>query len=89
MLHPSEQKAYDFIRQYIADSGGVSPSFREIMRGLGWRSLGKIQATMDALERAQVLRRIPGRRRAIELAGSGNLIPIFDADTLELRGYLP
>lgn len=88
-LHPSEMRAYDFIRQYITENDGVSPSFREIMRGVGLKSVGHIAEIMDTLERARLLRRTRGRRRAIELAEANKLIPIFDADTLALKGYLP
>ena len=42
MLTQAEQKALDYIAGYIHDNGGVSPTYREIMHCMGWRTKGQI-----------------------------------------------
>lgn len=49
------------------DESGVAPSYDEIMWGLGLRSKSGIHRLVDALEERGFIRRIPARRRAIEV----------------------
>lgn len=54
--------AYEWIAAYAAQHGGMSPTYREIMRGLGYKSPRSVGQIVAALERAGRVRREPGQR---------------------------
>lgn len=82
-----DRKVFNFIDGYLARNGGVCPSYREIMAGVGSKSLGHIAQTVTKLERSGLIRKIPNRRRALEIIRHKS-IPIYDADTLQIRGFI-
>jgi repressor LexA len=99
MLTKRQRDVLVFITNYQKREGGVSPSCDDIRVGLGLKSRGRIPLILRALEERGFIRRLAHRNRAIAVirAAPGGKepprattrIPIFDADTLQLRGYLP
>lgn len=76
-----------FIEAYLRKTGGVSPSQAEIARHFGLTSRGS--ATFNALKTLEArgkIRQLRGARRAIEVLQSP--IPIYDAATHQIRGYV-
>lgn len=76
MLTHRQHEALTFIRRYQRRTGGVSPSVREIAAGLGHSNqIGRILSLLSGLEERGFIRRMPGRKRAIEVIRP---IPIAD-----------
>ena len=67
MLTQTEQKALDYIAGYIHDNGGISPTYREIMHCMGWRTKGQIGFLLNRLAEKGRLRRLSKRSRALEV----------------------
>ena len=67
MLTQVEQKALDYIAGYIHDNGGISPTYREIMHCMGWRTKGQIGFLLNRLASKGRLRRLSKRSRALEV----------------------
>lgn len=61
----SELLAY--IKQYLADNGGVAPSFDEMREAVGLASKSGVHRLMDGLEERGLVSRIPMRRRALKV----------------------
>lgn len=96
MKQRSQTRLLAFIESYQRQSGGVSPSFKEMQDATGRGSYGGLTRSLDRLEAQGFIRRLPNKRRAIEVlrlslpkqppfAGA---IPIYDADTHQIRGWL-
>ncbi len=70
---PTEKQSevLEFIRNFER-THGISPTFREISKGLGL-SLGTIQDHLRLLQRKGFITWIPGRKRAIRLIENQNL----------------
>lgn len=66
-LTPQQSRAYEFIRGRIA-LRGFGPSFREIARASGLKSISGVARLLNGLEERGAIRRpLHNRRRAIEL----------------------
>ena len=99
MLTSRQRDVLVFIRAYQQRTGGVSPSCDNIAEGIGLISKGNVSRILTALEERGFIRRLSGHCRAIEVIRtapggkepptSTGKIPIYDADTLKIRGYLP
>jgi SOS-response transcriptional repressor LexA len=95
MLLNKHHRILSFIEQYQATEGGVSPSCQEIADAVGFASKGWISQSLVDLEAAGKIRRLKGRRRNIEVLRGGKqppfpgAIPIYDAKTNAIRGWLP
>ena len=99
MLTDRMRECLLFIADYQKKSGGVSPSFTEIRDAVGRNSQRNVQDWLGALEERGFIKRLPNRARAIQivkpipgakpLRGRAKRIPIFDAKTHAIRGYLP
>ena len=61
-----QQTILTLIAQRI-ESDGMPPSQTEIMHALGFKSLRAAQYHLEALERAGVIRRLPGKARGLQL----------------------
>ena len=59
-----QQEALAFIDEALL-STGTAPSFEELRIGLGYASKASVAQMMAALERRQVIKRIPGHARSI------------------------
>lgn len=56
----------DFLRDFT-DEKGFSPSYREIMEGLGLSSVSAVAEHVDNLVKKGVLKKIPGAARSLEI----------------------
>ena len=88
------QACLAYIARYQRQSGGVSPSVREIMRAMGMASLGHTQKLLAELELLGWIERISGKHRCIEVRtrlpyvaydGSNSTIFIWDDAAKALR----
>ncbi len=70
-LSQRQQRALDFIREYIAEHG-FAPSYDEIRQHIGVASLNAVRDLLDGLERKGYIRRLAGRSRALVLLGETN-----------------
>ena len=92
MLTPRQKECLDFIIRYQRESGGVSPSVVDINLATGSvAKSGNGHRFLQDLEERGFIRRLPFKARAIEVlqASPSKPIPIYDARTLQLKGYLP
>ena len=64
---PRQLALLRFVTGYQEAHGGVSPTFVEMMRGIGSASRGGIFELLTQLEARGFLRRLPARERAIEV----------------------
>ena len=67
MLTQKQELILDYIKSYIADHEGVSPSFDEICKALHISSKGRIHEVLIALEERGHIHRLPNRARAIKI----------------------
>lgn len=65
MLTARQQQVLHFIEQHRSATG-LSPTVREIGRGLGLSSSSTVSAHLVALEKAGAIRRIPGGPRSVQ-----------------------
>lgn len=56
----------DFLREYTEEKG-VSPSYREIMAGLGLSSVSAVAEHIDNLIEKGVIQKNPGEARSLEI----------------------
>lgn len=76
-----------FVQSYLRQTGGVSPSQTEIAKHFGLTSRGATTfRALKALEARGYIRQHPGAKRAIEVLRPP--IPIYDAETHQIRGYV-
>jgi repressor LexA len=61
-----QREAFDWLSAYI-DDHGYSPSFREIMDGLGMKSVSQVSAIVKVLEQRNYVKRLYGLRRSITI----------------------
>lgn len=97
MLTVTEQRMFEFVAGYIQDTGGVSPSYTEIMQAMRLPSKSQIGFMLDGLERKGKIKRLGRRARAIEIIDPHAPKPIvryprarffkFDDDTKELKPW--
>lgn len=69
-LTPRQQQCLDFIKATIA-ARGYPPTYDEIATSLQLHSRSGIQRLVVGLERRGIIRRIPGKARAIEVVDPG------------------
>jgi SOS-response transcriptional repressor LexA len=61
-----QQAVLDFLRDYMEEKG-VSPSYREIMAGLGLSSVSAVAEHVDNLVAKGILKKNPGEARTLEI----------------------
>ncbi len=66
-LTPRQAALLRFIRGYQLANGGISPTIRDCMRGLGLNSTQSIHRMFVCLEERGSIRRLRNRERAIEV----------------------
>ena len=78
MLTARQKECFDFIRGYVTDNGGVSPSFQEIADALVTNSRGAVHRLLAQLELRGKISRLPNRARAIHVISPRNaqVIPL-------------
>jgi len=85
-MTPAQAKVLNFVRRYMAEHGGVSPTYGEIAAGIGRRSKGSVVPLVTALERQGAIKRVPASARSIVLLGrTTGVQPGADASDLESR----
>lgn len=84
-MTPIMRRVLEAIRSYQRDNDGVSPACTDIAKTIGISSKGRVSEALTALESEGRIRRLAGRCRAIEIIAP---IPIYDAATHEIRGYV-
>jgi len=67
MLTERQRRCLLFIQEYLDDSGGVAPSFTDIIAALGLRSKSHAHKLLKALEAQGHIRRLRNRARALEV----------------------
>jgi len=70
-LTPKQAGLLAFIRSYMATSGGVAPSFSEMMDGCGGSSKAGIHCILSGLEERGNIMRMKHRSRSIVLLEAG------------------
>ncbi|OIO57071.1 MAG: transcriptional repressor LexA [Alphaproteobacteria bacterium CG_4_10_14_0_2_um_filter_63_37] len=65
---PRQIKLLDFLRRQQSETG-QAPSYREIAEAMGWASTNAVSKALKELENEGLIRRLPGRNRAIQVMG--------------------
>ena len=65
-LTKKQTAVYDFIREFIEENG-YSPSYRDIMNGLGLSSVSAVAEHVENLVALGALRKAPGAARSLEV----------------------
>lgn len=65
-LTKKQLAVFDFIADF-SEENGTSPSYREIMEGLGLTSVSAVAEHIDNLVAKGALRKIPGEARSLEI----------------------
>lgn len=66
-LTVQQRRVYDYIRDYIRDHNGQSPTLREVAEVMGFSSPNGVMCHMRALEKKGVIARDKHRARAIQV----------------------
>ncbi len=78
-LSPRTQACLDWLEAYVAQHQ-TTPSYRQISKGLGYRSVAAVQYHLDRLEETGFIARDPGLARTIRLLRTTPVgIPIYGA----------
>ena len=84
MLTRKQSDLLDYIVHYLAENGGVSPSFDEMKGAMGLASKSGVHRMLMALEQRGAIRRLHNHARCIEIAGADQkvvpLIPRLEAE---------
>ena len=65
-LTKKQTTVYNFIKEFIAENS-YSPSYRDIMSGLGLSSVSAVAEHVDNLVRLGALKKAPGAARSLEV----------------------
>ena len=65
-LTKKQTAVYNFIKEFIEENG-YSPSYRDIMSGLGLSSVSAVAEHVDNLVRLGALKKAPGAARSLEI----------------------
>lgn len=66
-LTRQQAMALKIITKRLRDDAGVCPSYREIGRAMGLKSVASVSGLVDGLVERGYLRKLNGRRRALEV----------------------
>jgi repressor LexA len=70
-MTPKQAKLLTFIKEYMATSGGVAPSYIEMMAATGDASKAGVHRLLAGLEDRGHIAKMPHRARSIVLLGGG------------------
>jgi len=82
------ERVFEFIGNYIRESG-VSPTYEEIMTGVGLRSKAPVAHHLQALEEADLISILPNTSRGIRLTDKGKASLPFEPFPKEVQVRLP
>ncbi len=85
-LYKRQRQIVDFIAQYI-QKNGYAPTLREIADAIGVSSLATVHEHLEALDRKNVIKKISGKVRGIELVDK-TFLNTNDSVDLPLLGYI-
>lgn len=88
MLTQAQAELLAFIKRYLDENDGVSPSFDDMREGIGLASKSGVARLVDALVERGFLRRLPNRARALEVVGRDERAPLADYSNAELVAEL-
>lgn len=77
-----------FIEAYIAEHGGVAPSFTEMAASISVPSKSQVHRVLAHLERDGKIRRLPDRARALEVVKREAYF-VWDDEAKELVPFKP
>lgn len=63
----NQLKVLEFVDRYIKETGGVSPSYREIAKGVGMSSVSGVDRCINALSHMGFIRKHTAKHRSIEV----------------------
>ena len=90
MITERQNEALQFIIQYQAEKGGVSPTLSEIAVALKCKSRGHVHWLLSSLEDRGRIRRLRRRERAIEVIPDvRHAVYRFDDELKELVPFKP
>lgn len=78
MITKKQKELLDFIKEYYANNE-IMPSYEEMMIGLGLQSKSGVFHHLLRLEERGFIKRIPNRKRAIEMVDN----PIFKEEEID------
>ncbi len=81
-LTAQQSRLLTYLRSYLDSSGGVAPTVREMVAGIGSKSVGSVHRLLCALEDRGHIRRAPWQARAIEIVDVGPLHTVSTADLI-------
>lgn len=81
MLTFKQRDVLIYLKAYLAENEGVSPSYAEIAAATNHSSKSVVMYTLRRLEERGFIRRLPYRTRAIQVVGE----PIWQSDTAPPR----
>ena len=90
MLTHKQKQVLDFIVDYQRDNDGLSPLQPEIQAALGFSSRSRVFYILNSLQERGYIWRAPHQQRGIEVRRTAPAapIPIYDAATHQIRGYV-
>ncbi len=77
-LTPRQQQFFHWVEDFVAERG-MSPAFREIEDGLGYRSLAPVTAHLKTLKKAGYLTYDPKKSRSIQILRPSRRVPLLGA----------
>jgi len=84
-LTKRQQQLLDYLREFQREQG-LMPSTREIQKHFGFASQTAAMSHLRALERKGVIRRLPGKARAVVIAGA---TPRAEVREIPIYGAIP
>jgi len=75
LSHP-QQRIFAWIEDYIAEHG-ISPTYREIQKGVGYRSVAPVQTHMNALFNQGFVTHMPHKARSLRVIRASEGIPVL------------
>lgn len=66
-LTPNQKRLLDFLRAWMAETGGIAPTCEEIRLQMGYASKGQASRFLSQLEERGAIVRQPNKARAIAL----------------------
>ena len=77
-----QQQLLEFVKEFISKHS-YGPSYREIMSGLGYKSVSTVAVHVEALVAKGFLERTDGSIRSLKVAGSANVRDASPSSTAE------
>lgn len=77
-LTPSQQQVFTWIEDFVAQHG-MAPTYREIQKGLSFRSLASVQLHIDTLTAKRLISHAPRKSRSLKILRPSDGIPLVGA----------